>query len=77
MFPKGIFLNEFKTQIVLFGLITKHSLERSLSYSQDISILQVFECNTTSEWLNHTVKPIRSRVTFQFANLKEKDKGCS
>ena len=31
--------------------------------------LEAFECNTTSDWLNHTVEPIRSCVTPQFANL--------
>ena len=28
--------------------------------------LVAFECNTTSDWLNPTVKPIRSCITFKF-----------
>ena len=39
--------------------------------------LETFECNTTSDWLNQTVQPFRSCVTFQFAILGEKDKECS
>ena len=39
--------------------------------------LEAFDCNTTSDWLNRKVYQIRSFVTFQFANLGEKDKGCS
>ena len=38
---------------------------------------EAFECNTISDWLNHTVYPIRSCVTFQFANLGEIDKDYS
>ena len=33
-----------------------------------------FECNTTSDWLNRMVKPIRSCVTFKFTNLEKKKK---
>ena len=36
--------------------------------------LEAFECNTTSDWLNHMVEPIRSCVTFKFTNFGEKDK---
>ena len=36
--------------------------------------LETFECNTTSDWLNHMVQPIRSCVIFKFTNLGEKDK---
>ena len=39
--------------------------------------LEIFKCKTTSDWLNHTVLPIRSCVTFKCANLGEKDKECS
>ena len=28
--------------------------------------LAAFECNVTSNWLNHTVQPIRSCVTIKF-----------
>ena len=31
-----------------------------------------FECNTTFDWLNHAVDPIRSSVAFKFTNLGEK-----
>ena len=31
--------------------------------------VEAFECNTTSDWLNHTVWPIRSCVAFKFTNL--------
>ena len=33
--------------------------------------LETFECNTTSDWLNH------SCVTIKFTNLDEKGKECS
>ena len=37
-------------------VFTNHSLEHSLSYSPDFCLfLALFECNTTSDWLNHTV----------------------
>ena len=39
--------------------------------------LDSFECNTTSDWLNQTVLPIRSCVTFKFTNSGDKDKECS
>ena len=39
--------------------------------------LAAFACNTTSDWLNHMVNPIRSCVTFKFTNLGENDKECS
>ena len=39
--------------------------------------LAAFECNTTSDWLNPTVQPIRRCVTFKLINLGEKDKECS
>ena len=38
--------------------------------------LEAFECNTTSDWLNQMVQPIRSCVTFHLANIVEKDKEC-
>ena len=28
--------------------------------------LEAFECDTTSDWLNHTVSPSKSCVTFKF-----------
>ena len=31
--------------------------------------LKAFECKTTSDWLSHTVYPIRRCVTFKFADL--------
>ena len=34
-------------------------------FLQTFLSLVTFECNTTSDWLNHTVNPIRSRVTFK------------
>ena len=36
--------------------------------------LEAFECNTTSDWLNHTVYPIKSYVTFKFTKSKGKKK---
>ena len=33
---------------------------------QILLYLAAFECNTTSDWPNHTVWPIRSCVTFKF-----------
>ena len=39
--------------------------------------LAAFECNTTADWLNRTVQPIRSCVTVKVSNLGEKDKDCS
>ena len=38
---------------------------------------KAFACNTTSDWLKHTIWPIRSGVAFKFTNLEEKDKVCS
>ena len=35
-------------------------------------VLEARECNTTSDWLNHTVWPIRRTVTFKFANFEKK-----
>ena len=48
---------------------------RSLSYTPDL-YLEASECNTTSDWLNHTIQPVRScfTITFQFAKFGEKDK---
>ena len=34
--------------------------------------LEAFECNTTSDWLNNTVWPIRSCVTFKFTKYCRK-----
>ena len=39
--------------------------------------LEAFECKTATDWLKRTVQPISSCLTFQFANLGEKDKECS
>ena len=39
--------------------------------------LEAFECNTTSDCLNHLVKPIRSCLTLKFTKSGEKDKECS
>ena len=45
--------------------ITKHSLERSLSYSPYFPYLEALECNTNSDWQNRMVQPIRICVTFK------------
>ena len=39
--------------------------------------LEAFECNTTSDWLNLMVKPVRSYVTFKFTKSGKKDKEYS
>ena len=39
---------------------------------QNFLYLAVFKCNTTSNWLNRTVQPNRSCVTFKFPNILEK-----
>ena len=36
--------------------------------------LEIFKCNTTSDWLNHTVQPIKSCVTFKFTNHDERQR---
>ena len=41
-------------------------------FSRFVLIIEAFECNTTSDWLNHTVKPIRSCVTFKYTKSKRK-----
>ena len=47
-------------------------------YSIDFFLyLETFNRKTTSDWLNHMIKPIRSCGTFEFTNLGEKDKECS
>ena len=50
-------------------------LKNGLSLVLQIFFIETFECNTTSNWLNHTISPIKSCVTFNFANLDQKDKG--
>ena len=41
------------------------TVERSWSCSPDWSILAAFECNRTSDWLNHMFYPIRRSVSFK------------
>ena len=41
-------------------IFTNHFQEYSLSFAPGF---YKFECNTTSDWLNRMVEPIRSRVT--------------
>ena len=66
-----------------FGLPGLHSptiLKNILSHVLKIFLkkkIEAFECNTTSDWLNHMVKPFKSCVIFKFTNLGEKDKECS
>ena len=53
---KGFGLNPSWTERFTGSLFTNYSLERSLSYSPDCFLfVEAFECNTTSDWLNHTV----------------------
>ena len=62
-------------QSIDLGSYSPTILKNVLSLVQQIFLsLAAFECNTTSDWLNHTVQPIRSFVTFKFTNLGEKDR---
>ena len=71
MFSTAIYLQCFKMRYCV--VMGKNVLCLIL---QIFLYLEVFECNTTSEWLNRMVKPTRSYFTFQFGNLGEKDKEC-
>ena len=56
------------------GLYSLTFLQNILSLVLQISLhLEAFECNTTSDWLNHMVYPIRNCVAFQFINIRETD----
>ena len=53
-------------------------LQNVLGLVLQISLyLAALECNTTSDWLNCMVKPIRSCVVCKFINIEEKHKEYS
>ena len=55
------------------SVLTKYSLAHFLSNFPDFFLyLDALECSTTSDWINHAVKPIKICVTFQFANFEER-----
>ena len=57
------------------GPISSTMLQKVLSLVPQIFLfLAAFECNTTSDWLKHTVKPIRSRYIQTFKILEKKTK---
>ena len=68
--PTHAFLQLFSQGLVF----TNHSGYILGLVLQIFLYLDAFKCNTTSDWLNHAVYPIRSCVTFKFTNLSEKDK---
>ena len=54
------------------------TLTRTFCLSLHISVyLEAFENNITSDWLDYTVYPIRSSVTFKLKKRYKKDKECS
>ena len=53
-------------------LFTKLSYERSLSCSPVFSYLEAFENNSTSDWLNYKVLPIKSCALSSLQNLGKK-----
>ena len=60
-------LNLCMTTTVMMGLYSPTIPKNFLCLVLQIFVyLGAFECNTTSEWLGHTVKPIKSCVTFKF-----------
>ena len=59
---------------VNFGLRKYHfeQLRKLPKLFIGVFILEAFECNTTSDWVNGMVLPIRSCVAFKFTNFGEK-----
>ena len=61
---KGEYSSTFCLQHL--GLYSPATLQNIFSFVLQIfQYLAAFECNTTSDWLSHMVKPIRSCVTFK------------
>ena len=62
------YISSIQMRHTKIGLFSPTILQYVLkSYSPDFFLyLAAFECNTTCDWLNHTVKPIRSCVTIKF-----------
>ena len=61
------------TKISYLGPDSQTILQSILSLVlQTFLYLAAFECNTTSDWLNRTVYPIRSCVTFKFTKYCRK-----
>ena len=60
------------------GPYSPTTLKKVLSLVLQIFVsIETFECYATSDWLKHSVLPIRSCITFKFTNLAEKGEECS
>ena len=52
--------------------VSRVRIHQPFSRTFILSKIRKFECNITSDWLNHTVWPIRSYVTFNASKYREK-----